>query len=96
MSFYYTSKLLCNHIILSIRNAIQKLGWDVTSIVLKFPNDQTISLKIINEKQGNAPVEYIVELFRNWNKFHQHANQFVINNMDFEAINCYQKYLKKN
>ena len=38
----------------SIRYAIQKFGWDVKSIMLKFPNNQTISLRIINEKQGNA------------------------------------------
>ena len=33
---------------LVMRYAIQKLVWDVKSIVLKFPNDQTISLRIIN------------------------------------------------
>ena len=31
-------------------HVIQKLGRDVRSIVLKFTNDQTISLRIINEK----------------------------------------------
>ena len=36
---------------------IQKLGRDIKSIVLKFPDDQTISLRIINEKQGNAASE---------------------------------------
>ena len=32
----------------------KKLGRDVNSIVLKCPNDQTISLRIISEKQSNA------------------------------------------
>ena len=36
---------------------IQKLGWDVKSILLKFPSDQTTSLKIINEKQGSTAGE---------------------------------------
>ena len=48
---------------LSIRYVIQKLGWDVKSIVFKVPNDQTISLKIINEKRVTLPVKYIAE---NW------------------------------
>ncbi len=40
-----------------MRYVIQKLGRDIKSIVLKFPDDQTISLRIINEKQGNAASE---------------------------------------
>ena len=40
---------------------MQKLGRDVKSVVLKFPSDQTISLRIIiNEKQGPLPVKYLV------------------------------------
>ena len=41
---------------------IQELGRDVKSIVLKFPSDQIISLRIINEKQGQswAVFKYIV------------------------------------
>ena len=46
MSLFYESKLLCNHIKLSIRYVIQKLGGDVNSIVLKFPCDQTITGEI--------------------------------------------------
>ena len=42
---------------LSIRYVIQKLARDVKSIVLKFPGDQTISLRIINEKQGSTAGE---------------------------------------
>ena len=53
------SKLLCNHIYRYVRYIIQKLGWDVKSIVLKFLNDQTISLRIINEKHGDAGSEII-------------------------------------
>ena len=41
------------------RYAIQKLGRDVKSIVLKFPNDQTIILRIINEKQGSTAGEIL-------------------------------------
>ena len=44
-----------------MRHVIQKLGRDVKSIVLKFPGDQTISLRIINEKRDHLPVKYIVD-----------------------------------
>ena len=38
-STIYKSKLLCNHIYqYAIFIIIQKLGWDVKSIVLKFPS----------------------------------------------------------
>ena len=37
-----------------MRYLIQKLGKHVKSNVLKFPNDQTISLRIISEKRGNV------------------------------------------
>ena len=37
-----------------MRYVIQKLGRDVKSFVLKFLSDQTISLRIINEKQGST------------------------------------------
>ena len=40
-----------------MRYVIQKLGWDVKSILLKFPSDQTTSLKIMNEKQGSTAGE---------------------------------------
>ena len=33
---------------------------NVKSIVLKFPSDQIINLRIINEKQGSAPGEILV------------------------------------
>ena len=56
MSLFYKSKLLCNYIYL-IRYVIQKLGRYVQSIVLKFLSDQTISLRIINEKQGSTAGE---------------------------------------
>ena len=36
-----------------MRYVIQKIDWDVKSIVLKFPNDQAI----MNIKQGNAASE---------------------------------------
>ena len=44
---------------------IQKLGRDVKSIVLKFLSDQTISLRIIKEKQGSTAGEIhsIKEIF---------------------------------
>ena len=35
---------------------IQKLLRDDNKIVLKFPSDRTTSLKIINEKQVNRPL----------------------------------------
>ena len=37
---------------LSLRYVIQELCGDVKSIVLKYPNDQTIRLRIINEKHA--------------------------------------------
>ena len=37
-----------------MRYVIQKLDRDVKSIMLKFSSDQTISLRILHEKQGNA------------------------------------------
>ena len=41
---------------------IPKLGRDVKSIVLKFPSDQTISLRIIDEKQGSSAGEIHIVL----------------------------------
>ena len=45
----YTSKLLCNH--------IYQYAMLSESIALKFLSDQTNSLRIINEKQGNVASE---------------------------------------
>ena len=46
---------------------IQKLDRDVKSIVLKFRSDQTINLRIINEKQGSA-AGWILSTFRNFGR----------------------------
>ena len=56
MSLFYRSELLCNHIYQYAMSS-KNLGRDVQSIVLKFPSDQTISLRIINEKQGSTAGE---------------------------------------
>ena len=40
-----------------MRYVIQKLGRDFKSIVITFHSDQTISLRIINEKQGSTSGE---------------------------------------
>ena len=44
---------------------IQKLGWDVKSIVLKFPSEFPIVLKfpqqeLLTKNRGQLPVKYIV------------------------------------
>ena len=57
MSLFNKNKLLCNHIYQYAIYVIQKLGRDVKSIVLKLPSDQTISLRILNEKQGSTADE---------------------------------------
>ena len=51
--------MFTNTLYLPIHYEVQKLGWDVKSIVLKFPNNQTISLRIINEKQGSTAGEIL-------------------------------------
>ena len=61
MSLFYKSKQEVT-IFINTLYVIQKLGRDVKSIVLKFPSDQTISLRIINEKQGSTTGEIIVVL----------------------------------
>ena len=53
MSFFFTKVNSSVTIpVYIIRYVIQKLGWDVKSIMLKFPSGQIISLRIINENQG--------------------------------------------
>ena len=55
-----------------MRYVIQKLGRDVKSIVLKFPSDQTSSLRISNEKQrssvgemhSNSKKDITIQLYR--------------------------------
>ena len=61
------------------------IGRDIKSVVLKFPNYQTISLRMINEKHGYAAsVKYIVAdtqaLFGRNSDFEikrNHENQFL-------------------
>ena len=52
-----------------MRCVIQKLDRDVKSIVLKFPSDQIISLRIIREKQGSTAGE----ILSCWVKFFKHG-----------------------
>ena len=61
MSYFYESKLLCNHIYqYTLCNS--KIGRDVKSIVLKLPSDQTISLRNNNEKQGSTACEILCNI----------------------------------
>ena len=55
MSYFYESELL----IVINTLSYSKKGRDIKSIVLKFPSDQTISLRIINEKQGYSAGQII-------------------------------------
>ena len=55
MSLFYESKLLMVINTLSY----SKKRRDIKSIVLKFPSDQTISLRIISEKQGYSSGEIL-------------------------------------
>ena len=43
-----------------MRYAIQKLGRDFKSIVLKLTSDQIISLRIINENQDSTACEILI------------------------------------
>ena len=65
-----------------MRYVIQKLGTDVKSIVLKFPSDQTISLRIINEKQKSTAGEILSK----WQTFIQNLSLLYRHVATFETI----------